>query len=91
MRFKSMNEIKGHRECMVVLKFLENIEEAVAPSLISSKLRLWLFYLTGVLFHQFFRPLEELRLSVVNKWINLSLVAFSSEMNNRQEEPHIFI
>ena len=33
--FKSMNEIKGHRKCMVVVKFLENIEGAVVspPSL----------------------------------------------------------
>ena len=32
--FKTMNEINGHRKCMVVLKFLENIERAVAPSLL---------------------------------------------------------
>ena len=37
-----MNEIKGHRKCMVVLKFLENIEGAVAsPPLAPSKLCLW--------------------------------------------------
>ena len=29
--FKSVNEIKGHRKCMVILKFLENIEGAVVP------------------------------------------------------------
>ena len=28
-----MNEIKGHRKYVVVLKFLENIEGAFAPSL----------------------------------------------------------
>ena len=28
-----MNEIKGHRKCIVVQKFLENIEAAVAPPL----------------------------------------------------------
>ena len=26
-----MNVIKGHRKCMEILKFLENIEGAVAP------------------------------------------------------------
>ena len=36
---KSMNEIRGLRKCMVILKFLENIEGAVAP-LAPSKLRL---------------------------------------------------
>ena len=29
--FKLLNEIKGHGKRMVVLKFLENIEGAVAP------------------------------------------------------------
>ena len=38
--FISMNEIKARRKCMVVLKFLENIEEAVASPLALSKLRL---------------------------------------------------
>ena len=36
---KSMNEIKGHRKCMEVQKFLENIEGAVVP-LALTKLRL---------------------------------------------------
>ena len=37
--FKSMNEIKSHRKSIAVLKFLENIEGAVAP-LPPSKLHL---------------------------------------------------
>ena len=38
--FKSMNEIKDNRKCMVVLKILENIEGAFA-SFAPSKLHLW--------------------------------------------------
>ena len=29
--FRSMNKIKGHRKCIVVLKFLKNNEGEVAP------------------------------------------------------------
>ena len=30
-RYKSISEKEGHRKCMVLLKFLENIAGAVAP------------------------------------------------------------
>ena len=45
---KSMNEIKGRRKCMVVLKFLKNIEGAVPPAF--SKLRLCIDMLPQFLF-----------------------------------------
>ena len=38
--FKSMNEIKGHKKCMLVLQFLQNIEGCYCPPLAPSKLRL---------------------------------------------------